>query len=480
MADPLRLRLGRLIAGQQVLASSVTARPVDESTAGWHSYGTELDRAWSEMYQIQTDALLAWRTNPLARRIVGLTTDYVVGDGITLDSTYRPLADFITRFWEHPRNLLALQLPDMCEELTRNGELFPTLHSDATGMTYVRFIPAARIDQIRWTPGDYRTETEYHETLLGNLEGTWWPSPAHPNAARTNARALHYAVNRPIGCTRGDSDLSPILIWLRRYSGWLEDRARLNWAARVFLWFVTVPTSQIEAKKAQYRTTPEPGSIIVKDAGETWEMQTPNIQAHDVSADGRQMRYMIGAGAGVPLHMLGEGGGTNLATAQAMQGPTERQYRRRQLYFCYILKDLACHAYNHWIAHNDRHLRTATTSMINATVPEISREDNQALATAGREIVAMLSQLRGELRAAGIEPTAELNQRTIELAFRFAGEVLTGDEITAILAAPAATSVEQNSGLRATEVAPTSNPSNSSNSSDPSAPVLTEVPAHAA
>jgi hypothetical protein len=37
-----------------------------------------------------------------------------------------------------------------------------------------------------------------------------------------------YAVNRPIGALRGESDLAPILPWMQRYSRWLEDRVRLS------------------------------------------------------------------------------------------------------------------------------------------------------------------------------------------------------------------------------------------------------------
>ena len=33
-------------------------------------------------------------------------------------------------------------------------------------------------------------------------------------------------LNRPVGCLRGESDLAPVLPWLRRYSRWLEDRVR--------------------------------------------------------------------------------------------------------------------------------------------------------------------------------------------------------------------------------------------------------------
>lgn len=428
----LRTRIARYLA-PAAFATPITTR-VDDAP-GWAPLGTQLDRDWAELYQLQTDALTAWRSNPLARGIVNLQTNFVVGDGIRLSAKYKPLNAFISRFWEEPRNHMAMRLPDMCDELTRSGELFPALHRDPAGMSYIRFVPASQVDELRWQPGDYETELEYHERTT-DLAGRWWTAPAHPNARHADSILLHYAVNKVIGCTRGESDLAPIVTWLKRYSGWLEDRARLNWAARVFLWFVTVPTNQIEAKRAQYRATPEPGSVIVKDAAEQWEMQTPNLQGRDAASDGRQIRYMIAAGSGVPLHMLGEGENTNLATAQAMQIPTMRQYRRRQLYFSYILADITAQAFNHWAATNHASRQVVSYTDITAQMPELDLSDNGALAAAGRDIVQMLAALRDELRESGIEPPDALNEKTFELAFRFAGEILTPEEIKALLDGP--------------------------------------------
>ena len=429
MADPIRLRIARLIAGPHALGS-VSVR-VDDSP-GWSRYGTLLDRDWSELYKDQTDALTAWRTNPLAKRIIALTTDYVVSDGITLDSVYNPLSAFIRKFWT--ANQMDLRLPEMCNELTRAGELFPVLSFDPAGMSLIRFKPASSIDRLEWAPEDYETELRYHEVTDGSA-GRWWHAPRATDDG--SQVMLHYAVNRPIGCTRGESDLTPILVWLRRYSGWLEDRVRLNWAARAFLYNVTVPSAKVDAKAHQYARPPEPGSVIVHDEGEKWEMLTPSLNANDASADGRAIRYMVGAGAGVPLHMLAEGENTNLATATAMQEPTFRQYSRRQLYFCYVLRDIIIHAYEHHRRHTGEHRsRAATHDMITASVPEISKADNSALAAAGRSIVGMLADLRNELRASGIGPSDDLNRRTVELAFRFAGEILDAEEIAAILAGP--------------------------------------------
>ena len=70
---------------------------------------------------------------------------------------------------------------------------------------------------------------------------------------------LHYATNRPLGALLGESDLTTMIPWLLRYSRMLEDRVRLHWAVRAFLWLVTVPSNKIDAKREQYRTPPDSG-----------------------------------------------------------------------------------------------------------------------------------------------------------------------------------------------------------------------------
>jgi hypothetical protein len=107
------------------------------------------------------------------------------------------------------------------------------------------------------------------------------------------------------------------------------------------LWFITVPSGAVKAKQEQYRNPPEAGSVVVKDEGETWEVQSPNLRANDARHDLQVVRQMIDAGSGFPPHWRGEAGDANLATATAMQGPTERHLLRRQQYFVFILQDLS-------------------------------------------------------------------------------------------------------------------------------------------
>ena len=86
--------------------------------------------------------------------------------------------------------------------------------------------------------------------------------------------------------------------------------------------------------------------MVDKD-GEEWQPVTPSLQAHDASADGRAIRWMVVAGGpGVGLTDLGEAEDANLATARAMGEQRSRFMRARQAYFAYILAQVALTAYN--------------------------------------------------------------------------------------------------------------------------------------
>ena len=74
--------------------------------------------------------------NPRARRIVGLTTDYVVGAGIRVCSSTPWIDEWIARFWQHPKNRMAMRTLHLCDELTRAGELFLVLGTNRVDGMY--------------------------------------------------------------------------------------------------------------------------------------------------------------------------------------------------------------------------------------------------------------------------------------------------------------------------------------------------------
>ncbi len=409
---------------------------VDDSP-GWGSLTNRPhDYDPGKVQEIYLDALEAWRKNPIAWRSISITTDFVVGDSLTISSNNANLNRFIKAFWNHPKNNLNQRLDSMCEELSRAGDLFVLLfRNPQDGMSYIRFVTKDRIAKIETAPNDWETELVFYETVdgIGDPVGEpkKWLHPSHPDARSQDAVMLHYTINKPIGATLGESDLTTQLPWLLRYSRMLEDRVRLNWAMRAFLWLITVPSSRVKEKQEQYRTPPEPGSIVVKDESETWEANAPKLNAQDAKWDMQAVRAMIDAGSGYPPHWRGDAGDISLATAQAMSGPTERHLRRRQLYFVWMVEDILYHAYirSYELGRARKLTSENYNDLFTASLPEISRMDNESLSIAGMNAASAFSCLSPMI--AQYPPTYA--RTMIQTIFKFMGEPLPEDKISILL-----------------------------------------------
>lgn len=405
----------------------------------WLAAGGERDREPYTREELLAQSLEAWRVNPLARRIVALTTQYVVGGGISLNCSHPATARFIHQFWDDPLNHMAVRCMEWCDELTRTGNLFILLTTDAGGRSYVRAVPAAQMERIEAAPNDIEQPVRFWpKATLEDPEPLPWPSAwgeAYSTALQSDAPVrmmppvmLHYAVNRPCGAQWGEPDLAPVLKWLARYANWLEDRARLNRYRNTFLFVVRSRFSSEADRLARQRVLnaapPAPGSILVCDENETWEVINPQLEAADANADGLALKKMIAAGAGLPMHFLAEPEGATRTTAEAAGGPTYRAFEQRQEYFLWLLSDLLRVVVRRGAAMMTGRGRPDPAAAIEASGADISARDNLALASAARNITPVVADLHQK----GLVEDAEL----LRLFYRFAGESV---DAAAVLAA---------------------------------------------
>jgi hypothetical protein len=421
-AKTIMTKMIERLSGSQGQMSAVKAQ-VDDSP-GWGSLsGRPHEYDPARVQENYTDALTAWRKNPFAWRIIAITTDYVVGERITVSSPRRDLQRFIERFWNHPQNQMDMRLESMNDELARSGDLFVLLfRNPQDGMSYIRFMTKDRILKIETAPNDWENELVFYEQQESGEPKTWL-SPRHPHAINESGVMLHYAVNRPVGALLGESDLVTMIPWLQRYSRMLEDRVRLHWAVRAFLWIVTVPGNKVKEKLEQYRSAPESGSIIVKDESEQWQAVAPLLHGADSEPDLKAVRNMIDAGSGYPPHWRGEPADTNLATATAMQAPTERHLARRQKYFIFMLQDILYHAYQRAAQAGKARLLPELdyAGLFHVNAPEISKIDNGKQATAAMNIAGAFTSL---IQGLGQLHSPALSEKMIRILFKFAGEPL--------------------------------------------------------
>lgn len=408
---------------QPARRARLAAHSLEDSLAYPHPVGggTRHDRLAGDRTDVQRQALEAWRNHPLARRIVGLVSQYVVGGGITLEARQPASQEFLIAWWRHRLNRMDVRISEWCDELTRSGNLIVLVSTDAAGMSYVRALPTLGIDEIIPAENDLEQARWVVEKPDGRLlEGRRWAIYAADQDSPDEygqfpTVALHYAINRPVGALWGESDLSPLLRWLTRYTAWLEDRVRLNRFRQTFMYWVRSrfinAADRIQRQNELSGMPPEPGSILVTDADEEWQILKPNLESQEAAQDGLAIKKAIAAGSGNPLHFLAEPESSTRSTAEAAGGPTFRHYEQRQRFFLWLLGDLAQVVLRR---------RAQVDPLIDPETPlqargsDISARDNAALATAA----ATLSSTLLALRAARLIDDHEV----LRLLYRFAGE----------------------------------------------------------
>jgi len=397
------------------------------------------DRMPYDQQTILQQALEAWRVNPLARRIVGLTSQYVVGGGMRVTCSHPATEAFLHQWWQHELNQCTLRIYEWCDELTRAGEIFFLLSTDAAGMTYVRAVPAAQISAIQTADNDLQQELSYHQQLNGVGEEQIWSAYDSRTDAPDQPVMLHFAINRPPGAVRGESDLAPLLVWLNRYAIWLEDRARLNRYRNAF-YFVVKSRFLSEAERVTRQailnaTPPTPGSILVTDESEQWDVIHPRLESHEASEDGLSIKKMIAAGAGLPLHFLAEPESSTRSTAEAAGGPTFRHFEQRQLFFCEMIRQLAVVTVRRRAMLDSR---VDPDASIQVQAADLSARDNAALAIATQAA----SRTFFDLFDRGLIHREEL----LRMVYRFAGEVPAQDASAIDLDDPARQGVATTKG----------------------------------
>jgi hypothetical protein len=436
---------------EQVSMTAFSVNPTQEDYYwGRIATGAEEDYFWrrlsdnwyqkdvipSTYLEIHNQCYEAYNANPLANYIIEITTNFVLGNGVSVTSKNRKVQKVIDAFWEDPDNHMASRVFQLCTELSLYGEQFIRFFVNPyDGTVKIRQIDPSMIDQIETDPEDIEKVIRIHRRPQGPGQNVWssnfgnvsatainstGPETAAPAANSYSAafpvsspsttpdptmgewlavpdQAIHCAINKVSNAKRGKSDLATLIPWLRRYRDWLTDRVRINKYKSAFLWTIKLTGADrktIDRKRMEYSYPPDPGSIIVHNESEEWNAVQPQINADDVEADGRAIKMMVAMGAGLPEHYLSEGGNVNYATAAEMGLPTLRKFMRRQDEFVLMLRLILDRVVAEAV--NVGRLSPTSDLTYQIHVPELAPDDNATLASATQSIANALSTARSQ------------------------------------------------------------------------------------
>jgi hypothetical protein len=399
--------------------------------------------------KVLDQAIRAWRTNPMARRIVEITTQFVIGDGLSFECKQPRAEKFIKAFWEHDLNRLDEQFPEWADETWRSGDLFILFSVDPAGMSYVRAIPAEIVTNIETSAADYRQETAYSVSAFDA------PIPAYDKNNPAQSFIIHFALNRAAGTFFGESDLAPVLYWIGLYKQWLEDRARLNYFRQMFAYFVEKAWKSPEEKAAYAAKLradpPKPGSINLIDPGENWGIINPVLSAFDAEIDGLALKKMVAVGVGMPLHFLAEPESSTKSTAEAAGTPTYKRFEARQVFFTTAIQRICETAYQVRRTYDSTLPKDLKLKILS---PDISERDNAGLAIAASTAGATWKNLYEQ----GLVDEKEY----MRIVYQFAGQTAPDDIPTEpksrlpepTRAASPQNPVEQPAGKSPTDISP--------------------------
>jgi len=393
------------------LTVAETDNTITIGAASWDS--NFRDRLDYDRQKILVQAITAWRTNPMARRIIELTSEFVIGDGLSFHAPTN-CERTLREFWKHPLNNLDEQLPEWADEAWRTGDLFLLCSVDIGGRLYVRAMPSEQIGVIECAPNDYRQEITYRRDAMD--EHPWFAYDPNDPSKEQDVFVLHFPLNRAVGANFGESDLAPILYWIGLYRQWLEDRSRLNYFRQMFSFVLQRPfTSQTEKDKYMRDFAAllpkKSGGILGLDPNETLGVLNPNLASFEAAEDGLALKRMIAIGAGIPMHYLAEPEESTRTTAEAAGTPTFKRFKRRQQFIVNVLKTLLQAVLTVRRRYNSN---IPARAEIRILVPDITEKDNAALSIAAQRIVTAFAPL---YNAKIIEP-----KEFIRLVYRFIAE----------------------------------------------------------
>lgn len=345
----------------------------------------------------RTVARYLHRQNPLARRLVEMTADFVVGDGLTFNAVDEDVQEIINEFWNNPTMKMNLRHRDLVVDLAVNGELFLRSYEE-NGKVMLGYIDPDRVRGVVKDPENAFVDQSielFSKRMAGGVEEIPIIQSRFTKAGlEFEGEVFAYFINRPVGATRGTPDSLALADWIDGYDQVMFnalDRASLM---NSFIWDVTLKSAdadQVSEWAKMHSYAPKAGTVRVHNDYETWQAVSPALGAAETETISRLIKNLILGGAGVPEGWFADGDSANRATLAAQGDPTYRMLTARQRLVGSVFEDIAQYVIAKAISAG--RLPKGVDRTVTVILPDPSVEDTKGIAAA-------LPQLMGALAAA--------------------------------------------------------------------------------
>jgi hypothetical protein len=379
-----------------------------------------------------------WESNPLARWLVETTVDFVLGEGVVVESDVPAVQAVITGFWDDPVNQLDRRMDGFTREYGLYGELvLQVFVNPVDGHVRLGYIDPLEIDSVFPDPQNALIQTS---VLLKGRAGAKGPILKVVREETNRARATYgllmpnepgerdlwtgrvydgachlFQTNKLSNGRRGRSDLLASIDWLDGYDAFLFDSMD---NANLFNSFVYdaklegFTEAQITDWLTKFGASIKKGGVFAHNEKVELKEVTPDLKALDKDAFARLYRGHILGGHSYPEHWYGLAGEVNFASAKEMGLPPVKRLTRRQKEVRFIVEDLVRFALHQAIRArllppevvvphlqadgSSRGTTRPAAECVTIRLPELSMRDQAATVAAVTSLVAALTQAKAE------------------------------------------------------------------------------------
>jgi hypothetical protein len=292
------------------------------------------------MYRVVFDLYLK---NPFAKRILEITRDFAVGDGLQYECDDKDVKNVIDKFWNNSINNFDTEISKLVFDLGLLGEIVLKMNVNSlNGSVVVSYLNPTDIKDVivgKENIKDIDSLVFFSDNRCGEKR---YKVIKENDAGLLEGDIFYFRVNNLTNQIRGTSDLLPLVDWLDALDQFLFNSIERSALLNSFIYHIQWTGLNKDEVQEQMRKFGQikPGSIFHTNENVKINAITPDLKASDTSDLARVIKNFILGSAGFPEHWFGEGGYTNLATAKEMGLPTFQKLKERQTLVLKIIQNL--------------------------------------------------------------------------------------------------------------------------------------------
>lgn len=334
-------------AGSNVPINFPGTRSEDMS---WSAYARR-NRSNRDLPELTHDRMIAlsfvaYRTNPLAHRLIEMQVNFVLGNGITITSRNPEILALISAWWNDPWNAWPTKIHRRLRDLYIYGEwIHRPLVNEESGFVYINDIQPDTIKTVETDPLNHsEIDALIFKQVLGEVAAPSGSASSYERRSDVRASIIRRAldpktvtlgpwsgdvffqgINRTTDSNRGIGELFPVLDYIDLYDEILISRAeKIQTMSQIYYDLTLEGMSEQEIIRYVANETnlpPKPGTVWAHNKSAEMNVIVPDLKADDHAVDVSVIKSFIISSMGWPGTWFDDPGSAGRAVGVEMAEP---------------------------------------------------------------------------------------------------------------------------------------------------------------